>query len=166
MTPGVRSRENGVMIDGPLIGGCCGFRSRNTGRAMSDNLDLVRSIYADWERGDYSSADWADPDIEYVWGDGPTPGRWMGLTAMAAALREFMSAWADLRNIPEAYRELDDERVLVLVNLSGRGKTSEVDLATMHGTGAGLFHLRDGKVTRYVQYLDRGRALADLGLEE
>jgi ketosteroid isomerase-like protein len=55
---------------------------------VSQNLDLVRSIYADWERGDYSSA------------------------------------------------------------------------------AAGLFHIRDGKVTKYVQYLERDRALADLGLAE
>jgi hypothetical protein len=36
----------------------------------SANLDLVRSVYAAWARGDYRSAEWAAPEIECVFADG------------------------------------------------------------------------------------------------
>jgi hypothetical protein len=35
----------------------------------------------------------------------------------------------------------------------------------MRSEGASLYHIRGGKVVRNVFYLDRDRALADLGLE-
>ena len=37
-------------------------------------------------------------------------------------------------------------------------------LGQVQAKGAGLFHSRGGKVTRYVIYLDRERALRELGL--
>jgi ketosteroid isomerase-like protein len=130
----------------------------------SANVELVRSIYAAWERGDFSAADWADPEIETVDADGPAPGSVIGLAAMAEDVRDWLSTWEDLRFEGEEHRELDDERVLVLDDYSGRGKTSGLQLGRMRTKGAHLFHIRGGKVTKLVAYFDRERALADLGL--
>jgi hypothetical protein len=71
-----------------------------------------------------------------------------------------------LRSEAEEYRELDDERVLVRVHLFGRGKTSGLEIAHLGAYVTCLFHIRDAKVTKYVVYWNRDRALADLGLEE
>jgi hypothetical protein len=131
---------------------------------MSGNVDLVRSIRAPWEHGDFSSAEWAHPEIEFGWVDGPTPGSWTGIAAMGEANGSFVSAWEEFRTEADEYHELDDERVLVLVHFSGRGKTSGLDLGEMRAKGAELFQIRDGKVTSLVLYFDRKRALADLGL--
>jgi ketosteroid isomerase-like protein len=132
----------------------------------SANLDLVRSIYADWERGDYfGSADWADPEIEFVWVDGPDPGSWTGRDEMARAWIDQLRLFRDYRAVAEEIRELDHERVLVLSGVSGRGKVSTVDSSALGAKGAVLFHIRDRKVTRLALYWDRDRALADVGLE-
>jgi ketosteroid isomerase-like protein len=131
---------------------------------MSANLDLVRSIYADWERGDQSSVAWAHPEIEALIADGPSPASWTGLAGMAETARDFVSAWEDLRTEAEEYRELDYDQVLMLDHRSGRGKTSGLELGQIRTQGAHLFHIGDGKVTRLVRYMHRDRALADLGL--
>ena len=83
---------------------------------------------------------------------------------MAEGFRDWLGAWKDLRFDVDHYRELDDERVLVLIHYHGRGKASGVDLGEIGATSAQLYHVRDGKVTRWVSYWDRERAFADLGL--
>ena len=133
---------------------------------MSENPDLVRSIFSAWERGDFGSAEWAHPQIEFVLADGPDPGSWAGVPAMAKAARERISAWEDYHFTAEAYRELDDERVLVFHIRSGHGKTSGLEVGPIQRKGAWLFHIRGAQVVRMVGYFDRDHALADLGLEE
>lgn len=127
------------------------------------NLDLVRSIYEHWERGDFSWVGWADPEIEYVIVDGPAPGSWTGLAGLEQGGLGFLSSWDELRVRADECRELDDERVLVLTRLSGRGKASGMELGEMQAQGADLLRIRNGKVTRFVLYFNRERALAELG---
>jgi ketosteroid isomerase-like protein len=134
---------------------------------VSANLDLVRSIYAAFERGDFSSTDWAHTEIEYegIAGDLVQPVRVVGLAGMVASYRDFLSAWEDLRFEVDEYRELDEERVLVLGHYSGRGKRSGVELGQITRRMAAVLYINDMRVRRLVNYWDRDRALADLGLD-
>jgi ketosteroid isomerase-like protein len=141
----------------------------DTSSMASANLDLVRSIYADWQRGDFSSVEWAHPEIEYVHAD---MGMFVresskGLVGLAEAARARIEVVKNVRTQAEEYRELDDQRVLVLDRTSGTMKHSGIAFGgstSMPSIGAHLFDVRDGKVTKLVAYANRDRALGDLGL--
>jgi hypothetical protein len=47
---------------------------------------------------------------------------------------------------------------------TARGKASGVELGEGWSKGAQVFHIRDGRVIKLVQYHDRDNALADLAL--
>jgi ketosteroid isomerase-like protein len=126
-----------------------------------ENVDLVRSIYAAWGRGDFSSVEWAHPEIEYVTVDGPEPGK--ATAKDNHELRDFLSAWDDYRTEVEEYRPLANGGILVIARSIGRGKSSGLEIAH---TRANVFHVEGGMVTRLAFYWDVQRALADLGLKD
>jgi ketosteroid isomerase-like protein len=136
-------------------------RSRDN-PVVSFNLDLVRSIYADWERGDFSRSDWADPEVEYVIADGPDPGIARGLADMARRAAEQLRPAKGTKLAAREIRELDGARVLVRVSARGRGKSSgiEVDYEQVQ-----IFTFRAGKVTRLVVYYEPDRVFDELGLQ-
>jgi hypothetical protein len=77
----------------------------------------------------------------------------------------FLRAWeGGIHCEVDDSRELDGERVLVLHQWGGRGKTSGLQLGQMRTTGANVFHVRGDRVTRLAIYFDRARAFSDLGL--
>jgi len=138
--------------------------TRDTALMSSANLDLVRSIYADWERGHFMSVEWADPECEFVIVGGPEPVSRRGVAEMAESWQEWVRGWKDYRVEADEYREIDDDRVLVLTRSSAHGKAGGLVVGQLRAKGAVLYHVREGKVTRLVYYWDRDRALADLGL--
>jgi hypothetical protein len=129
---------------------------------VSSHLDLVRSIYSDWERGDYGSSEWADAGIEYVIAGGPATGQVVPRWRAAGA---FLSTWYDTRVEVEDLRELNEEWVLALDRWTGLGKGSGLDLRQSPSHSAHVFIIRDGRVTHLTAYHERDRALADLGLK-
>ena len=83
---------------------------------------------------------------------------------MTDGWRALLSVWQEYRFEVEEFRELDDERVLVLIRLRGRGKTSGLELEHFGGESANVVQIRHGKVVRLTLCFNRGRGLSDLGL--
>jgi ketosteroid isomerase-like protein len=136
---------------------------------MSNDVDFMRSIYTEWERGDFDALGWADAEIEFVVADGPEPTRLRGLRAMLQYWREFLRAWDSYNVAVDEYRELGEHRVLVLMRAgSGRAKTSGLELGRHGGRGGGaqVLDIREGAVIRIATYFAREHALSDLGLEK
>ena len=133
---------------------------------MSENVELVRSIYAAWERGDYSSAEWAHPEIEYVNADGPDRGTRVGLAGMAESWRRLLSVWSEFNTKAEEYVELEDGRVLVLAVFGGTARISGLDVRDGRSKGANVFEISGGKVRKLILYWNQERVFADLGLVE
>src|SRR4051794_11270434 len=106
---------------------------------MSDNVAIVRSIYAAWSRGDFGSVEWADPEIEFVAADGPDPGVSKGVAAMGARWGAWKAIWDSYRSEALDVRELDGGRVLVHMQHGGRGKASGVEVDQLDRRGINVF---------------------------
>ena len=105
----------------------------------SSAVNLVHSLFLARARGDWSSVEWAHPQIELAVGDGPNPGTWTGVAGMTEGYRQVMNAWEGYSSTAEEFVLLDDERVLVLDRLSARGKLSGLELEQMQPNAAGFF---------------------------
>ena len=70
--------------------------------------------------------------------------------------------WAELRLLPEEWRDLGD-RVLMLGRAQGRGRGSSVPVDAQVGF---VVDFRDGKMSRVRSFLDRDEALRAAGLSE
>jgi ketosteroid isomerase-like protein len=113
---------------------------------VSANLDLVRSIYAAWGRGDFSHIEWADPGIEYVNPSGAIePGTRRGVPAFRRAVESVFDGWGTWQMEPEQIEDFGDHvAVVVRYRARGRGSGAEVE-----GRESALWTVRHGKVVRY-----------------
>ena len=83
---------------------------------------------------------------------------------MTEAFRDSINAVDGWGVIADGYRDLGGGRVLVRHRITGRGKSSGIDLAQLNTNGATLFEVSSGKVVEIIQYTDRDHAFTDLDL--
>src|SRR5262245_52192343 len=110
-----------------------------------ENVEIARQMYAAWERGDFSSVEWADPTIEFRSGSGADEAVHHGTEEIGQAWTEWLSAWDEFRVEAEEFLDLADD-VLVLAKIGGRGKASGTRVEGV--LGGNLLSFRNGKVVR------------------
>jgi ketosteroid isomerase-like protein len=127
-----------------------------------ENVELVRRVYEDWSRGDFSGGEVFDPDVEFDMVDWPGQDRSRGLDEMRQAWQASLRAWEDFRAEPTDFIE-NGPRVVVPTHVTARGKGSG---AAVTAETATVWTFESGKVVRLALHWDSAAALAALGLSQ
>jgi ketosteroid isomerase-like protein len=128
-----------------------GREGAGAGIAASPNVEVVRRFYQRAGLGDWSVLELLFEDLEYrpiaeIVGSGEYRGR----EGFRGYVEDFETAWSDEHG----------DSVISRVELRGHGRTSGLELATRVFQ---VFTLRDGKIVRLEDFVDRAEALAAVG---
>ena len=123
-------------------------------------VDVVREVFARWERG-AEALDLLAPDVEWevvpdlFVGD----GRFHGRDGVREFVRQWVGTWRDYRVELLELEEVGPGRALSVMreHARGRGSGAEVEL-----TVAALWTVQDGLVARYRSFATREDALRAL----
>jgi uncharacterized protein len=128
-----------------------------------ENVEIVKAFYAAFEKGDFASmVELFDPDVEWDT-TARIDGRVThGIEDMRASVQEGFSSFDRVRIEPQEMRQADDQ---VAVRLHGwfRGASSGVDTEVRW---AGVFTLREGRISGYRDFAGWREALEAAGLSE
>src|SRR4029079_13001008 len=137
-------------------------------RSVSEeNVKIVRDAFETYNRGDLDAFldEYCSDDIDYRAVEGALDDQ--GPIHGKAAVRAFMQDWLDMFDNfaaePLELVEAGEDKVIVVVRISGRAKLSGVETDL---TYAELYTWRDRKIARGRQYWTRAEAFEAGGLSE
>jgi ketosteroid isomerase-like protein len=123
------------------------------------NAEVIEVLFAALAESDLETVlGLIDADVEWS----PTEGTYRGVTGVAEHFVEWMEPWDEHRIEAEEIVQSPDDRVLATIHLTARGETSgmRIDQRFFH-----VYTLRDGKVVRMIEFVDRAPAVEAAGLE-
>jgi ketosteroid isomerase-like protein len=131
----------------------------------SENIKVIRQIHAALNRRDIDAivARW-DEEAEFRPIMSSLEGEvYRGHEGLRRWTADLFQDWEVFEVYGDEYRDLGD-RVLAFGRWHARGRSSGIELDVT--TAAWLARLRNGKVTWYQTFTDRGEALSAAGLDE
>ena len=130
-----------------------------------ENVEIVRRSVAALAAGDWQAVfeTW-DPEIEWHFElEAVISGVRRSRDQVRAALSSFMTEWEDFAVEVEDLIATDDERVVLVAHLTGRGRGSGIPLDFRL---TNIFTIRGGRIVTVKEYFDREQALEAAGLQE
>ncbi len=115
-----------------------------------ENVEIVRRVYEEWSRGDFSAGEVFDADVEFDMVDWPGRDRSHGIQEMAEAWQESLAAWDDFRAEPTDFIE-HGPHVVVPTHVTAFGKGSG---AAVTAETATVWTFEAGKVVRLALHWD------------
>jgi ketosteroid isomerase-like protein len=131
-----------------------------------ENVELLRKAFsaynAAFHTGDTSAfLELVDPCVEWHTATEVMDPVYRGRDELRRWMTEFYESWDSLSVEPEEFIHAGPEHVVVPLRLSGRGKTSGIDVDMLLYE---VFTIRDGKIVERRPFRDRALALEAVGL--
>jgi len=130
-----------------------------------ENVEVVRAMWAAYARGDFEASLEAYTE-DTVWDDTryrPDGAVHLGRDALVDLVRSWRGAWENYEVEAEQLLDAGDDRVVVLLRETGRGKRGGVELTNRWGQ---VTTVRDGKIAHTLVYRVPEEALKAVGLSE
>ena len=142
-------------------------------RLYPGEVDVVAAL-ADREALDATLGPLVQPDFETVTVPGQVPVSGAdaqdasrpvahGLDGFVSGFGDWLSAWETWVVTPTDFMDVDENRVLVMLDIRARSRTHQVEMPV---DGANLLTIKDGRVARIELFFERSQALEAAGLSE
>jgi ketosteroid isomerase-like protein len=127
------------------------------------DLEVIRELYAHWERGDFTYWEaFADDYVMVLAVDEIEPGEYTGIAEVSAAWRTWLQAWDGFSIEAEEVVAGSHGRYVVMQLFRGKGKASGLE---SEERSAAVVTMRDGLIARMEGFWDRDAALQAAGVE-
>jgi ketosteroid isomerase-like protein len=129
-----------------------------------ENIEVIRQILSEWERGDFGTGEYFDPDVHVRWMNPIFVHRseTRGLKELGQAMGEFLEAWDHVTARPEQIVEAGDD-VVSVETWRARGRASGIVTEVRHSSH---WKVDGAKVTYFANYGDPDAAFKAAGLSE
>jgi ketosteroid isomerase-like protein len=129
------------------------------------NVEIAKRVIDAFNRRDVDAIfACVNPDVEWFPAMSVTFGGGLrGREGIESYVREVSDTWEEYRVVGQDFRDLAEDRVLVLSRVEGRGARSGGLVDAEMGQ---VYDFRDGKIARVRTYLDHSNALKAVGLSE